>query len=50
MILTSPEITAAALNGRLRIDPFDPEQVNPNNYDVRLGRHRVKRHSLRGTR
>ncbi|WKK21909.1 dCTP deaminase [Streptomyces olivoreticuli] len=38
MILTGPEITAAALDGRLRIDPFDPEQVNPNSYNVRLGR------------
>ncbi|MFF4532871.1 dCTP deaminase [Streptomyces sp. NPDC001407] len=39
MILTGPEITAAALDGRLRIDPFDPEQVNPNSYNVRLGTH-----------
>ncbi|RLU80156.1 dCTP deaminase [Streptomyces griseocarneus] len=37
MILTGPEITAAALDGRLRIDPFDPEQANPNSYNVRLG-------------
>ncbi|MDI2127156.1 dCTP deaminase [Yinghuangia seranimata] len=37
MILTGPEITAAAHDGRLRIVPFEPEQVNPNSYNVRLG-------------
>jgi hypothetical protein len=37
MILTGPEITAAAQDGRLRITPFTPEQVNPNSYNVRLG-------------
>ncbi|MCC3777894.1 dCTP deaminase [Streptomyces sp. UNOB3_S3] len=37
MILTGPEITAAALDGRLRIEPFDADQVNPNSYNVRLG-------------
>ncbi|MFI6886736.1 dCTP deaminase [Streptosporangium canum] len=37
MILTGPEITAAARDGRLRIDPFDLDQVNPNSYNVRLG-------------
>ncbi|WP_424217021.1 dCTP deaminase (plasmid) [Streptomyces sp. BI20] len=37
MILTGPEITAAAGDGRLRITPFAPEQVNPNSYNVRLG-------------
>ncbi|MDT3395361.1 dCTP deaminase [Streptomyces sp. B1866] len=37
MILTGPEITAAAHDGRLTITPFDPEQVNPNSYNVRLG-------------
>jgi dCTP deaminase len=37
MILTGPEITAAAHDGRLTIDPFEPEQVNPNSYNVRLG-------------
>lgn len=37
MILTGPEITAAAHDGRLRITPFDQEQVNPNSYNVRLG-------------
>lgn len=37
MILTGPEITAAAQDGRLRITPFTPDQVNPNSYNVRLG-------------
>jgi len=37
MILTGPEITAAAHDGRLRITPFEPAQVNPNSYNVRLG-------------
>ncbi|WP_432097285.1 dCTP deaminase [Streptomyces sp. bgisy100] len=37
MILTGPEITASACDGRLRINPFDAEQVNPNSYNVRLG-------------
>jgi dCTP deaminase len=37
MILTGPEITAAAQDGRLRIAPFTPDQVNPNSYNVRLG-------------
>ncbi|WP_406329487.1 dCTP deaminase [Streptomyces sp. NBC_00203] len=37
MILTGPEITAAANDGRLTIDPFEPDQINPNSYNVRLG-------------
>ncbi|MER6369461.1 dCTP deaminase [Streptomyces mirabilis] len=37
MILTGPEITAATRDGRLRITPFAPDQVNPNSYNVRLG-------------
>lgn len=37
MILTGPEISAAARDGRVRIAPFAPEQVNPNSYNVRLG-------------
>lgn len=37
MILTGPEIALAASDGRLRISPFDPAQVNPNSYNVRLG-------------
>jgi dCTP deaminase len=37
MILTGPEITAAASDGRIRISPFSADQVNPNSYNVRLG-------------
>lgn len=37
MILTGPEITAATFDGRVRISPFSPDQVNPNSYNVRLG-------------
>ncbi|TLQ44687.1 dCTP deaminase [Streptomyces marianii] len=37
MILTGPEITAAAHDGRLTISPFESGQVNPNSYNVRLG-------------
>lgn len=37
MILTGPEITAATHDGRVRIVPFVPDQVNPNSYNVRLG-------------
>ncbi|MGP4104165.1 dCTP deaminase [Nonomuraea sp. KM90] len=37
MILTGPEIGAAARDGRIRISPFAQNQVNPNSYNVRLG-------------
>ncbi|CAL9578804.1 dCTP deaminase, dUMP-forming [Streptomyces sp. enrichment culture] len=37
MILTGPEIISASRDGRLRIAPFSPSQVNPNSYNVRLG-------------
>ncbi|MBK3625732.1 dCTP deaminase [Streptomyces sp. MBT49] len=37
MILTGPEITQAAHDGRLTINPFKADQVNPNSYNVRLG-------------
>ncbi|MGW0121893.1 dCTP deaminase [Streptomyces sp. NPDC003327] len=37
MILTGPEITQAAADGRIRLSPFEPTQVNPNSYNVRLG-------------
>jgi dCTP deaminase len=37
MILTGPEITTAAADGRVVISPFKPEQVNPNSYNVSLG-------------
>lgn len=35
-MLTGPEIIRERDAGRLLIDPFDPAQVNPNSYDVRL--------------
>lgn len=38
MILTGPEIRNAHADGRVRIDPYLPELVNPNSYNVRLGR------------
>lgn len=38
MILTGTEIEAEWAKGRLVIDPFVPEQVNPNSYNFRLGR------------
>ena len=41
MILTGSEITAAQEDGRVRIDPFALEQVNPNSYNIRLGDHLI---------
>jgi len=37
MILTGPEIVYQRANGRIRIDPFCPDQINPNSYNFRLG-------------
>jgi dCTP deaminase len=37
VILTGPEITKAVSDDRIRIDPYSPDQVNPNSYNVRLG-------------
>ncbi|MET7334393.1 dCTP deaminase [Nonomuraea sp. NPDC005650] len=37
MILTGPEIQAAVHDGRVRIDPYDRDLINPNSYNVRLG-------------
>jgi deoxycytidine triphosphate deaminase len=37
MILTGPEITKEWSNGKIIIDPFIPEHVNPNSYNFRLG-------------
>ncbi|MEV8526382.1 dCTP deaminase [Streptomyces sp. NPDC052000] len=37
MILTGPEITDAAADGRIVISPFRPDQVNPNSYNICLG-------------
>lgn len=38
MILTGSEIARERANGRITIEPFVPEQVNPNSYNFRLGR------------
>jgi dCTP deaminase len=37
MILTGPEILEQHKIGRIRIDPFHPDQLSPNSYDFRLG-------------
>jgi dCTP deaminase len=37
MILTGPQIIASTENKRIVISPFEPDQVNPNSYNVRLG-------------
>jgi dCTP deaminase len=37
MILTGAEILEQHKIGRLRIDPFHPDQISPNSYDFRLG-------------
>lgn len=36
-ILSGPEIRKRVEAGEIRIDPFDPELVNPASYDLRLG-------------
>ncbi|WP_411122155.1 dCTP deaminase domain-containing protein [Streptomyces sp. x-19] len=38
MILTGNEIERERANGRITIEPFTPEQVNPNSYNFRLGK------------
>ncbi|MEV0754971.1 hypothetical protein [Streptosporangium sp. NPDC050280] len=37
MILTGSEITLQHAAGRITIDPFTADQVNPNSYNFRLG-------------
>lgn len=37
MILTGSEIARQHAEGRIRIDPFDEAQLNPNSYNYRLG-------------
>ena len=37
MILTGSEITEMRTAGRITIEPFNADQVNPNSYDYRLG-------------
>jgi dCTP deaminase len=38
MILTGPEIRKMREQGEITLDPFLPEQVNPNSYNYRLGK------------
>jgi deoxycytidine triphosphate deaminase len=38
MILTGREIEREWANRRITIEPFEPEQVNPNSYNFRLGK------------
>ncbi len=37
MILTGPKISQMQRAGRITIEPFDKEQINPNSYNYRLG-------------
>ncbi|MFJ6017459.1 dCTP deaminase domain-containing protein [Streptomyces sp. NPDC092952] len=37
MILTGPAIREAVRNGTITIDPFEPNLLNPNSYNYRLG-------------
>ncbi|PZG09158.1 dCTP deaminase [Nonomuraea aridisoli] len=37
MILTGPEIARNRDRGDLTLDPFDPEHLNPNSYNLALG-------------
>ncbi|MDB5165987.1 MAG: hypothetical protein JWM37_59 [Candidatus Saccharibacteria bacterium] len=37
MILTGDKITQEVASGRIHIDPFTLDQVNPNSYNFRLG-------------
>jgi dCTP deaminase len=37
VILTGQEILAQREVGRIQIDPFSSDQINPNSYDFRLG-------------
>ena len=38
MILTGYEIRREYEAGRIKISPFNPQQINPNSYDFRLGK------------
>lgn len=37
MILTGPEIARRVEAGQIKIDPYDPANVNPNSYNLTLG-------------
>ena len=41
MILTGPEIAAQVQAGRIHIDPFSDDRVNPNSYDFHLSDHLI---------
>lgn len=41
MILTGPEIAAQVHAGRIHIDPFSEDRVNPNSYDFHLLDHLI---------
>ncbi|APU21280.1 dCTP deaminase domain-containing protein [Actinoalloteichus sp. GBA129-24] len=45
MILTGPFIEQELAAGRIVIDPFNPDAVNPNSYNYRLGAH-IKRFDM----
>ncbi len=36
-MLTGPQIYEEVEAGRIRIEPFDPDQLNPNSYNLRIG-------------
>lgn len=40
-MLTGPEIARQVEAGRITIDPYDPAQLGPNSYDLRLHPHLV---------
>lgn len=39
MILTGNQIDIEVKNGTVLIDPYDPDLLNPNSYNFRLGKH-----------
>ena len=41
MILTGPEVQREVRAGRIIIEPFAEDQINPNSYNYRLGPHLV---------
>ena len=42
MLLTRSGILEAISTGHVAIEPFDESQLNPNSYDLRLGKHVVR--------
>lgn len=37
MILTGKEIDKQVMQGRIHIKPYNPESLNPNSYNFRIG-------------